>query len=435
MKNKLFSLIILVNMLLMAFSLFSCGGHTHVFDQKVMSAKYREKAGTCTTPSTYFYSCVCGEKGTEKFEGPKKDHSYILHVEGDYKSDYKLGETFDPTGLEVSKVCLNCNDTVIIDDYEIDPSGVIPANSNFVTIKSGDLSCNVDIRLNLTEITEVTLETIDNKVYYTISGHCLEGADSSTLYLELISRYQDFVYFGKEDSDLQIENVDGINNFKLMMDVTSLPANTSWFFPMLHIDGTTSDLYDESCQWNNKGNVTIGNSTYKILHTKNTGYRPLVTRIFAGSIPENASYVPEEADLIEENNRAYLIIKGTQEGYTYETLSSVLKFELKKTGAVKYLEYNKSLNSTLKLIIEENTFSLKCDVTDLDINGNPYFTHFVYFGTTQFKDLNTLEVDKVNVGQSFTLNNITYELVYDPINGKGDPKLAYGTVGLRISDK
>lgn len=44
------------------------GAHTHVFDQQNTDAKYLASAASCTAKATYFYSCECGEKGTETFE-------------------------------------------------------------------------------------------------------------------------------------------------------------------------------------------------------------------------------------------------------------------------------------------------------------------------------------------------------------------------------
>ena len=43
-----------------------CNSHSHVFDQK--NNNYIKDASTCTTKTTYFYECVCGEPGTEYYE-------------------------------------------------------------------------------------------------------------------------------------------------------------------------------------------------------------------------------------------------------------------------------------------------------------------------------------------------------------------------------
>ncbi len=39
----------------------------HSFDQEVTDIQYLKTSLTCTTPTTYYKSCVCGEKGTETF--------------------------------------------------------------------------------------------------------------------------------------------------------------------------------------------------------------------------------------------------------------------------------------------------------------------------------------------------------------------------------
>ena len=51
--------------------------HTHNFDQQVISDIYLNSAASCKKPATYFYSCICGEKGTNVFEhGNKLEHNY-----------------------------------------------------------------------------------------------------------------------------------------------------------------------------------------------------------------------------------------------------------------------------------------------------------------------------------------------------------------------
>ena len=49
----------------------------HVFDQMNTDAKYLKSEATCTAPAEYYYSCLCGEKGTETFAyGQAKGHSF-----------------------------------------------------------------------------------------------------------------------------------------------------------------------------------------------------------------------------------------------------------------------------------------------------------------------------------------------------------------------
>ena len=47
--------------------------HVHNYSEMVTTAKFLNEKGSCSKKSTYFYSCECGEKGTEIFEG---DYAY-----------------------------------------------------------------------------------------------------------------------------------------------------------------------------------------------------------------------------------------------------------------------------------------------------------------------------------------------------------------------
>ena len=51
--------------------------HTHAFTRKDTSADYLKDKATCQSPAVYYYSCACGEGGTETFtSGDLGDHSY-----------------------------------------------------------------------------------------------------------------------------------------------------------------------------------------------------------------------------------------------------------------------------------------------------------------------------------------------------------------------
>lgn len=49
----------------------------HVFDQKVTTPEFLSLEATCQNKATYYYSCICGEKGTDTFEvGDLAAHEY-----------------------------------------------------------------------------------------------------------------------------------------------------------------------------------------------------------------------------------------------------------------------------------------------------------------------------------------------------------------------
>ena len=54
------------------------GLHTHTFDQQIATNAFKINDATCVLPATYYYSCACGEKGTEKFtKGTALGHTEV----------------------------------------------------------------------------------------------------------------------------------------------------------------------------------------------------------------------------------------------------------------------------------------------------------------------------------------------------------------------
>ena len=53
------------------------GYAAHTYNQKVVSDNYKASDATCTEPARYYYSCICGAKGTETFDDrDATGHSY-----------------------------------------------------------------------------------------------------------------------------------------------------------------------------------------------------------------------------------------------------------------------------------------------------------------------------------------------------------------------
>lgn len=77
---------------------------THTYDKKVADAQYLKSAATCTKKAEYYFSCECGEKGTETFEYG----DLAAHVFNSYTSDNNA--TCVKDGTETSK-CANCSAT------------------------------------------------------------------------------------------------------------------------------------------------------------------------------------------------------------------------------------------------------------------------------------------------------------------------------------
>lgn len=70
MKKLILSALSLTFILSAAFFASGCGkkdNHTHSFTQEIAEDKYLASEATCTEKARYYYSCKCGEKGTETF--------------------------------------------------------------------------------------------------------------------------------------------------------------------------------------------------------------------------------------------------------------------------------------------------------------------------------------------------------------------------------
>lgn len=84
MRKKLLSVLIATCLLVCLFAVTACNQtpddadkHVHTYDKRVATGEYLASEANCTEPAKYFYSCECGEKGTETFEdGTALGHTY-----------------------------------------------------------------------------------------------------------------------------------------------------------------------------------------------------------------------------------------------------------------------------------------------------------------------------------------------------------------------
>ncbi len=87
-------------------------GHSHTFTEQVVQDIYLKEKAKCESKAKYYYSCECGEMGTETFEsGVAQGHSFT-----NYKSDNNA--TYEADGTKTATCDRdNCNKTdTIIDE-------------------------------------------------------------------------------------------------------------------------------------------------------------------------------------------------------------------------------------------------------------------------------------------------------------------------------
>ena len=112
MKKLILSALSLTFILSAAFFASGCGkkdNHTHSFTQEIAEDKYLASNATCSEGARYYYSCKCGETGTETFEyGASLGHKFTNYV-----SDGNAKCTED--GTKTAK-CDRCSETDTVID-------------------------------------------------------------------------------------------------------------------------------------------------------------------------------------------------------------------------------------------------------------------------------------------------------------------------------
>ena len=69
MKKFILSVLCLTFLISAMFFAVSCQKkHTHTFTEQTVKDDYLSTAADCSNKAKYYYSCSCGEKGTETFE-------------------------------------------------------------------------------------------------------------------------------------------------------------------------------------------------------------------------------------------------------------------------------------------------------------------------------------------------------------------------------
>ena len=82
--------------------------HSHVYNQQNTNEQYILSVATCTAKAKYYYSCICGLKGTATFEYG----SPVQHIFTTYTSDGNATCTKDGTKTAVCDVCHIATDAI-----------------------------------------------------------------------------------------------------------------------------------------------------------------------------------------------------------------------------------------------------------------------------------------------------------------------------------
>ena len=104
------------------------GGHTHDFTVQKAEENYLKSAADCKNPTSYYYSCECGEKGSESFtSGSPLGHTEIV--------DAGKAPTCTEAGLTDGKRCAVCNEVVLA------KTEIAPLKHDYINHAAKDPTC------------------------------------------------------------------------------------------------------------------------------------------------------------------------------------------------------------------------------------------------------------------------------------------------------
>ena len=215
-------------------------GHVHSYTEKNTDAKYLKSAATCTAKAVYYYSCSCGEKGTETFEsGETLAHTWetkwanndskhwhectVCKTKGDeadhafeWKIDKEATVTEAGAKHEECKVCGYKNTTVPID--KLAPSIIDGRNAKWNKGGENDLTFKSDAAFS--DFVEVL---VDGK---TITAENYEKREGSII-IELKASYLETLAEGEHTLTIRSASGDATTKFTVEAEIVSPPTGST----------------------------------------------------------------------------------------------------------------------------------------------------------------------------------------------------------------
>lgn len=215
-------------------------GHVHSYTEKNTDAKYLKSAATCTAKAVYYYSCSCGEKGTETFEyGDVLAHSWgtvwesngskhwhectVCKTKGDeadhafeWQIDKEATVTEAGAKHEECKVCGYKKTTVSID--KLAPSIIDGRNAKWSKGGESDLIFKSDAAFS--DFVEVL---VDGK---TITAENYEKREGSII-IELKASYLATLAAGEHTLTIRSASGDAATKFTVEAEIVSPPTGST----------------------------------------------------------------------------------------------------------------------------------------------------------------------------------------------------------------
>ena len=215
-------------------------GHIHSYTEKNTDVKYLKSAATCTAKAVYYYSCSCGEKGTETFEsGEALAHSWgtvwvsngskhwhectVCKTKGDeadhafeWKIDKEATVTEAGAKHEECKVCGYKKTTVSID--KLAPSITDGRNAKWSKGDENGLTFKSDAAFS--DFVEVL---VDGK---TITAENYEKREGSII-IQLKASYLATLAEGEHTLTIRTASGDATTKFKVEAGIVSPPTGST----------------------------------------------------------------------------------------------------------------------------------------------------------------------------------------------------------------
>ncbi len=186
--------------------------------------------------------------------------------------------------------------------------------------------------------------------------------------------------------------------------------------------------------------VKLGEKTYKLVNKNGEEGVGSDGNRYWGNVglevndPTKKEITATSVDLESDSTHVYLVLKGSSQNYTKETLQTALQsyyFDFQTNGYATNGTWNNSRDERITnvtvtyTVAEDLTWTAKFDVTNMDAYG-----YQIHFGSEN-SDLKIS--DKSKDGTTLTLGNKKYTLVNK--FGSGDAADYYGLVALRITEE
>ena len=302
-------------------------------------------------------------------------------------------------------------------------------------------------------VKDVSLANMNNKPSYVISGTYEDGVDPNSISFKL-NTYEDRANFAEivhkeidEEkkifrmyTDITYLSADGDGNTEYNIDGTASSVNPDnpqihSYYPKLVIGDKEVNMINTNALWNDR-TLQYNDCTYKIVHNNNKGTYPFampaVVKTTTAEIPSDATYAATGVDFVKYGTDVYYVLHGTSSGYTRDTLSKVLSFEMRvsKNSSPIY-----AIRGTQggHLIMENNgDFKLYVRLNNVpDCGTNAYYTRFGKFDES-INCLPDLKVPGINgiVDQTRIVEGNREYIIYIA-HGSGAAS-AYNTTGVYI---